>query len=120
MRRAALRRPFLGVAGGLNVQHAATAGHAGHGVGDDRHVIPQNTLRIWHHCRNGVLVILLGLGRSMAMAARVKLTMNAWMHELYVGLGVFMPLIVSNCGAGSGHPSHGRCSDPFGDPLRAR
>ncbi|WP_295406902.1 electron transport complex subunit RsxE, partial [uncultured Thiocystis sp.] len=27
----------------------------------------------------------------------VDLTMNAWMHELYKVLGLFIPLIVSNC-----------------------
>jgi electron transport complex protein RnfE len=27
----------------------------------------------------------------------VDLTMNAWLHELYVVLGIFIPLIVTNC-----------------------
>lgn len=32
-----------------------------------------------------------------AMVTIVDLTMNAWMHELYKVLGLFIPLIVSNC-----------------------
>lgn len=32
-----------------------------------------------------------------AMVTVVDLTMNAWMHELYKVLGLFIPLIVSNC-----------------------
>lgn len=32
-----------------------------------------------------------------AMVSVVDLTMNAWMHELYKVLGLFIPLIVSNC-----------------------
>jgi electron transport complex protein RnfE len=31
------------------------------------------------------------------MVTVVDLTMNAWMHELYKVLGLFIPLIVSNC-----------------------
>ncbi|HYD32050.1 MAG TPA: electron transport complex subunit E [Azospirillaceae bacterium] len=31
------------------------------------------------------------------MVSVVDLTMNAWMHELYKVLGLFIPLIVSNC-----------------------
>lgn len=31
------------------------------------------------------------------MVTLVDLTMNAWMHELYKVLGLFIPLIVSNC-----------------------
>jgi electron transport complex protein RnfE len=32
-----------------------------------------------------------------AMVTLVDLSMNAWMHELYKVLGLFIPLIVSNC-----------------------
>ncbi|MCC7167893.1 MAG: electron transport complex subunit E [Rhodospirillales bacterium] len=32
-----------------------------------------------------------------AMVTLVDLTFNAWMHELYKVLGLFIPLIVSNC-----------------------
>jgi electron transport complex protein RnfE len=32
-----------------------------------------------------------------SMVTLVDLTMNAWMHELYKVLGLFIPLIVSNC-----------------------
>ncbi|MCK0513149.1 electron transport complex subunit E [Aromatoleum buckelii] len=32
-----------------------------------------------------------------AMVTIVDLTMNAWLHELYKVLGLFIPLIVSNC-----------------------
>lgn len=32
-----------------------------------------------------------------AMVTLVDLTMNAWMHEMYKVLGLFIPLIVSNC-----------------------
>lgn len=32
-----------------------------------------------------------------AMTTVVDLSMNAWMHELYKVLGMFIPLIVSNC-----------------------
>jgi electron transport complex protein RnfE len=32
-----------------------------------------------------------------AMVTVVDLSMNAWMHELYKVLGLFIPLIVSNC-----------------------
>ncbi len=32
-----------------------------------------------------------------AMVTLVDLVMNAWMHELYKVLGLFIPLIVSNC-----------------------
>lgn len=32
-----------------------------------------------------------------AMVTLVDLTLNAWMHELYKVLGLFIPLIVSNC-----------------------
>ncbi len=32
-----------------------------------------------------------------AMVTMVDLIMNAWMHELYKVLGLFIPLIVSNC-----------------------
>jgi Na+-translocating ferredoxin:NAD+ oxidoreductase subunit E len=32
-----------------------------------------------------------------AMVTVVDLTMNAWLHELYKVLGLFIPLIVSNC-----------------------
>ncbi|MEI7610239.1 MAG: electron transport complex subunit E, partial [Rhodospirillaceae bacterium] len=32
-----------------------------------------------------------------AMVTLVDLMMNAWMHELYKVLGLFIPLIVSNC-----------------------
>jgi electron transport complex protein RnfE len=32
-----------------------------------------------------------------AMVTVVDLSMNAWMHELYMVLGLFIPLIVSNC-----------------------
>ncbi|HJV28152.1 MAG TPA: electron transport complex subunit E [Aromatoleum sp.] len=32
-----------------------------------------------------------------AMVTLVDLTMNAWLHELYKVLGLFIPLIVSNC-----------------------
>lgn len=31
------------------------------------------------------------------MVTLVDITMNAWMHELYKVLGLFIPLIVSNC-----------------------
>jgi len=31
------------------------------------------------------------------MVTLVDLAMNAWMHELYKVLGLFIPLIVSNC-----------------------
>ena len=32
-----------------------------------------------------------------SMVTVVDLAMNAWMHELYKVLGLFIPLIVSNC-----------------------
>jgi electron transport complex protein RnfE len=32
-----------------------------------------------------------------SMVTLVDLSMNAWMHELYKVLGLFIPLIVSNC-----------------------
>lgn len=32
-----------------------------------------------------------------ALVTAVDLTMNAWMHSLYVVLGIFIPLIVTNC-----------------------
>jgi electron transport complex protein RnfE len=32
-----------------------------------------------------------------ALVTIVDLTMNAWLHELYLVLGIFIPLIVTNC-----------------------
>ena len=47
---------------------------------------------ITHEVRVPVYILIVA-----AMVTLVDLTMNAWMHELYKVLGLFIPLIVSNC-----------------------
>jgi electron transport complex protein RnfE len=47
---------------------------------------------ITHEIRVPVYILIVA-----AMVTLVDLTMNAWMHELYKVLGLFIPLIVSNC-----------------------
>lgn len=47
---------------------------------------------ITHEVRVPVYILIVA-----AMVSLVDLTMNAWMHELYKVLGLFIPLIVSNC-----------------------
>jgi electron transport complex protein RnfE len=48
--------------------------------------------RITQEVRIPVFILIVA-----AMVTLVDLTMNAWMHELYKVLGLFIPLIVSNC-----------------------
>ena len=47
---------------------------------------------ITHEVRIPVYILIVA-----AMVTLVDLTFNAWMHELYKVLGLFIPLIVSNC-----------------------
>ena len=47
---------------------------------------------ITHEVRIPVYILIIA-----AMVTLVDLCMNAWMHELYKVLGLFIPLIVSNC-----------------------
>jgi len=47
---------------------------------------------ITHEVRVPVYILIVA-----AMVTLVDLSMNAWMHELYKVLGLFIPLIVSNC-----------------------
>ena len=47
---------------------------------------------ITHEVRVPVYILVVA-----AMVTLVDLIMNAWMHELYKVLGLFIPLIVSNC-----------------------
>ena len=44
-------------------------------------------------------IILYALATPMiaAFVTTVELAMNAWLHELYTILGIFIPLIVTNC-----------------------
>ena len=48
--------------------------------------------RITQEVRIPVFILIVA-----AMVTLVDLAMNAWMHELYKVLGLFIPLIVSNC-----------------------
>lgn len=48
--------------------------------------------RITQEVRIPVYILIIA-----AMVTLVDLCMNAWMHELYKVLGLFIPLIVSNC-----------------------
>ncbi len=48
--------------------------------------------RITQEVRIPVFILIVA-----AMVSLVDLAMNAWMHELYKVLGLFIPLIVSNC-----------------------
>ena len=48
--------------------------------------------RITQEVRIPVFILIVA-----AMVTLVDLVMNAWMHELYKVLGLFIPLIVSNC-----------------------
>ena len=48
--------------------------------------------RITQEVRIPVFILIVA-----AMVTVVDLAMNAWMHELYKVLGLFIPLIVSNC-----------------------
>lgn len=48
--------------------------------------------RITQQVRIPVYILIIA-----AMVTLVDLAMNAWMHELYKVLGLFIPLIVSNC-----------------------
>jgi electron transport complex protein RnfE len=48
--------------------------------------------RITQEVRIPVFILIVA-----AMVTLVDLSMNAWMHELYKVLGLFIPLIVSNC-----------------------
>jgi electron transport complex protein RnfE len=48
--------------------------------------------RITQEVRIPVFILIVA-----AMVTLVDLTMNAWLHELYKVLGLFIPLIVSNC-----------------------
>jgi electron transport complex protein RnfE len=48
--------------------------------------------RITQEVRIPVFILIVA-----AMVTLVDLCMNAWMHELYKVLGLFIPLIVSNC-----------------------
>ena len=48
--------------------------------------------RITQEIRIPVFILIVA-----AMVTLVDLAMNAWMHELYKVLGLFIPLIVSNC-----------------------
>ncbi|MFN3077114.1 MAG: electron transport complex subunit E [Alphaproteobacteria bacterium] len=48
--------------------------------------------QITHEVRIPVFILIIA-----AMVTLVDLTCNAWMHELYKVLGLFIPLIVSNC-----------------------
>tara|TARA_B100001094_G_C18160207_1_gene788846 strand:+ start:893 stop:1582 length:690 start_codon:yes stop_codon:yes gene_type:complete len=50
-----------------------------------RHFIP-------HTIRIPVFVMVIA-----ALVTSVQLLMNAYMHELYLSLGIFLPLIVTNC-----------------------
>ncbi|TAN60195.1 MAG: electron transport complex subunit E [Magnetospirillum sp.] len=47
---------------------------------------------ITYEVRNPVFILIVA-----SMVTLVDLGMNAWMHELYKVLGLFIPLIVSNC-----------------------
>jgi electron transport complex protein RnfE len=47
---------------------------------------------VTHEVRIPVYILIVAANVTL-----VDLTMNAWMHELYKVLGLFIPLIVSNC-----------------------
>jgi electron transport complex protein RnfE len=50
-----------------------------------RHLIP-------NELRNPIFILIIA-----AVVTILDLTMNAYLHELYVVLGIFIPLIVTNC-----------------------
>ncbi|MDR3409802.1 MAG: electron transport complex subunit E [Formivibrio sp.] len=51
-------------------------------------------MRQWvpHELRNPVYILIIA-----ALVTMVELAMNAYMHSLYLVLGIFIPLIVTNC-----------------------
>jgi len=53
-----------------------------------------STLRHWliREIRIPVFVLLIA-----GTVTCIDLTMNAWLHELYLTLGIFIPLIITNC-----------------------
>ncbi|MCL6264649.1 electron transport complex subunit E [Craterilacuibacter sp. RT1T] len=58
---------------------------SGAAVATFRHTIP-------NEIRNPVFIMLIA-----ALVTCVDLAMNAWMHSLYLVLGIFIPLITTNC-----------------------
>ncbi len=54
-------------------------------VASVRHFVP-------NEIRNPVFVLIIA-----ALVTVVDLAMNAWVHQLYTVLGIFIPLIVTNC-----------------------
>lgn len=53
-----------------------------------------STTRHWllHEIRIPVFVLLIA-----GIVSTIGMTMNAWAHELYLELGIFIPLIITNC-----------------------
>ncbi|MEQ6289437.1 electron transport complex subunit E [Vogesella sp. GCM10023246] len=45
-----------------------------------------------HEIRNPIFIMIIA-----ALVSCVDLAMNAWLHELYLVLGIFIPLITTNC-----------------------
>lgn len=53
-----------------------------------------STIRNWVKPEIRIPVFVLVIATIVTM---IELSMNAWMHELYLILGIFIPLIVTNC-----------------------
>ena len=53
-----------------------------------------SSVRHWvpHDIRNPVFIMIIA-----SLVTCVDLAMNAWLHELYLVLGIFIPLITTNC-----------------------
>ena len=58
---------------------------SGAAVASVRHLVP-------NEIRNPIFIMIIA-----ALVTCVDLAMNAWLHELYLVLGIFIPLITTNC-----------------------
>ncbi|MFC3533586.1 electron transport complex subunit E [Vogesella facilis] len=58
---------------------------SGTAVASVRHLVPSEI-------RNPILIMIIA-----TLVTCVDLAMNAWLHELYLVLGIFIPLITTNC-----------------------
>lgn len=70
---------------GLGLATTLVTALSGAAVAAVRHLVP-------NEIRNPVFILIIA-----ALVTVVDLSMNAWAHDLYIVLGIFIPLIVTNC-----------------------
>ena len=70
---------------GLGLATTLVTALSGAAVAAVRHLVP-------NEIRNPVFILIIA-----ALVTVVDLSMNAWAHDLYNVLGIFIPLIVTNC-----------------------